>query len=95
MRVLVVSEDVNLVKLLEDILARSGYSLDITGGVAEGQDFGESMSYHVILLDDGLPYQELIQFCRNLRRTGSTIPVLILGEKQAESKTVEIGRAHV
>src|SRR6058998_3537818 len=74
MRVLIVEDDAELAGLLRDGLR--GQRIDPT--FAEGRDRARGGSFDVIILDVRLPGGTGFELCGELRRGGSTTPVLML-----------------
>ena len=78
MRVLLVEDNDTLADALSRSLAKQDYAVDV---LKEG-DFADEVlatqTYDLIILDLGLPGMDGLEVLRNLRRRGSTSPVLIL-----------------
>jgi DNA-binding response OmpR family regulator len=78
MRILLVEDNDRLSGLLTIGLGRAGFELDIVTSVADAEAVLEAGRYPVMVLDLGLPDADGLDFLRELRRRGETIPVLIL-----------------
>jgi two-component system OmpR family response regulator len=78
MRLLVVEDDVKLVRALERGLTREGYTVDVAGGGEEALSLTVSSHYDAVVLDLMLPGADGFEVCRTLRRRGEGVPVLIL-----------------
>jgi DNA-binding response OmpR family regulator len=78
MRLLVVEDDVKLVRALERGLRRDGYEVDVayTGQEALSQAAGSE--YDAVLLDLMLPDIDGFSVCEALRRSERRVPVLML-----------------
>jgi two-component system, OmpR family, response regulator len=78
MRLLVVEDDVKLVRALQRGLQREGYAVDlaVTGDEALAQ--ASSYDYDAVVLDVMLPGKDGFAVCKELRRNEQWVPVLML-----------------
>jgi DNA-binding response OmpR family regulator len=90
MRILLVEDEVRLAERIRTHFDRQGYELDVT---ADGEDALARLrgsSYDCVLLDLGLPGSiDGLDVCRQLRRGGTAIPVLILTARDSLESRVE------
>src|SRR2546428_4248906 len=78
MRVLIVEDDPELAGLLRDGLRAQRIDPTLAATFAEGRDRARGGSFDVIILDVRLPGGTGFELCGELRREGSTTPVLML-----------------
>src|SRR5881397_2788705 len=78
MRVLIVEDDPNLAGLLRDGLRAQRIDPTLAATFAEGRDRAQGGSFDVIILDVRLPGGTGFDLCGELRRGGSSTPVLML-----------------
>src|SRR5437762_3793413 len=78
MRVLIVEDDPNLAGLLRDGLRAQRIDPTLAATFAEGRDRAQGGSFDVISLDVRLPGGTGLELCGELRRGGSSTPVLML-----------------
>ncbi len=78
MRVLIVEDDPNLAGLLRDGLRAQRIDPTLAATFAEGRDRAQGGSFDVIILDVRLPGGTGLELCGELRRGGSSTPVLML-----------------
>lgn len=78
MRVLIVEDEVRLASTLQDLLELNGYTSDISNDGESGLDNALTGIYDVILLDVMLPKMDGFTVLRQLRKSGSATPVLML-----------------
>lgn len=78
MRVLVVEDQRKIAAFLQRGLEEEGYAVDVAADGEEGLDFVATAAYDVIVLDVILPLRDGLDVCRELRRRGSRVPVLML-----------------
>jgi DNA-binding response OmpR family regulator len=87
-RILVVEDDPAIALGLEDDLVLEGYEVEIVrdGGAAVAR--GRGGAFDLILLDVMLPVKDGFQVCRELRRGGSKLPIIMLTAKTHEAEKV-------
>src|SRR2546422_8514063 len=84
MRVLIVEDDPELAGLLRDGLRAQRIDPTLAPTFAEGRDRARGGSFDVIILDVRLPGGTGFDLCGELRRGGSTTPVLRSEEHTSE-----------
>jgi DNA-binding response OmpR family regulator len=77
-RVLVVEDDQKLARFLERVLVEEGYAVDRCASGADAVAHVRASAYDLVLLDWMIPDLDGIQVCRQLRRSGSSVPILML-----------------
>jgi two-component system copper resistance phosphate regulon response regulator CusR len=83
MRVLLVEDEPSAARMLAKGLREHAYAVDI---VRDGRLASEQLAaaeYDIVLLDVMLPSRSGLEVCRELRRAGSLIPVLMLTARHA------------
>lgn len=78
MRVLLVEDDPGIIRFLEKGLREAKYALDVA---QDGDDalYKTSLNeYDVVILDIMIPGPDGLAVCRELRKLGSTVPVIML-----------------
>ena len=88
MRVLVVEDDPDLLRLLAGALKDAGYVVDTAKDGAEGHHLGDTEPYDAVILDLGLPEMGGIAVLEKWRKSGRTMPVLILTARDRWSDKV-------
>src|SRR3989442_6657198 len=83
MRVLIVEDDLELAGLLRDGLRAQRIDPTLAATYAEGRDRAQGGSFDVIILDVRLPGGTGLELCGELRRGGSSNPVLALPAREA------------
>jgi len=66
-RVLVVEDDVDVASLLEQVLARAGYEVDVAHNGGAGLEVAYSRHPDVVILDWMMPIKSGIEVCSELR----------------------------
>jgi len=77
-RVLVVEDDPSIARLLEVELADAGYDVDLAATGAAGLAAIEREEPAVVVLDVRLPDVDGLSVCRQARRSGHSMPILML-----------------
>ena len=90
MRILVVEDDVKLVRALERGLSHEGYSVDAAVTGDDGLGRATTGSYDAIVLDLMLPGLDGVTVCKAIRRDSENpdVPVLMLTARREESDKV-------
>jgi len=78
MRLLVVEDDVKLVRALQRGLQREGYAVDLAVSGDEAVAQASEYEYDAVVLDVMLPGKDGFAVCRELRRKERWVPVLML-----------------
>jgi len=78
MRVLIVEDNPKMASALQKGLREHGFAPDVSHTGFEGEEFGATGVYDLILLDLMLPDRDGVEVCRNLRRRGIKSKVLML-----------------
>lgn len=81
MRVLVVEDDRKLARVLARALAEDGYAVDACKGGREALAFIARCTYALIVLDWMLPELDGISVCREIRRSGDAVPILMVSAR--------------
>ncbi|MGO9409527.1 MAG: response regulator transcription factor [Spirochaetia bacterium] len=91
MRILVVEDNAKLAASLKKGLQQEGYAVDVALDGTEGQRLadGAGEGYDAIILDIMLPGIDGMTICRNIRESGSRVPVLVLTARGGVQDRVE------
>jgi len=82
-RLLVVEDEAGLAENLRRGLSEAGYTVDTAPSAEDGRGYMANLVYDLMILDLRLPGQDGIEFLREIRAAGSSIPVLILTARDA------------
>jgi two-component system alkaline phosphatase synthesis response regulator PhoP len=77
-RILVVEDDPGIALGLEDDLKLEGYEVEVAADGESALRYAPDDSYDLILLDIMLPRKDGYQVCRELRRNGVAVPIIML-----------------
>jgi two-component system, OmpR family, copper resistance phosphate regulon response regulator CusR len=77
-KILIVEDEQRLADLLKKQLEESGYNADITSDGYSGKQMVERNSYNLIILDINLPLLNGYELCKEIRKTNSNIPIIML-----------------
>ena len=88
MRILLVEDDKDLQRLLKKALADAGYVVDSAMDGEEGHFLGDTEPYDAVVLDLGLPKMDGVTVLEKWRRSGKSMPVLILTARDRWSDKV-------
>ena len=89
MRILLVEDDVAIVRSLKEGLEDEAYAVDVAHDGDRGYRTATADEYDVIILDVMLPEMNGYEVCRALRKDGNQTPILMLTARDAERDIVE------
>jgi DNA-binding response OmpR family regulator len=78
MHILIVEDDVMVSKWTAKILAEAGYLVDTAEDGEEGLRLGAAGGYDLALIDVQLPIRSGISVVHGIRRSGQTMPIIIM-----------------
>jgi DNA-binding response OmpR family regulator len=88
LRVLVVEDDQRLARFLERVLKEEGYTVDRCASGADAVMQVRAGLYNLVLLDWMIPDLDGLEVCRQARRAGATVPILMLTARDQVSERV-------
>jgi DNA-binding response OmpR family regulator len=89
MRLLLVEDEIKLVKALSHLLRKNGYIVDVAVDGITGLEMAESGNYDLIVLDRMLPGNDGLSVIKELRRQGVHTPVIFMTAKDLPQDRVE------
>ena len=89
MRLLLVEDEPSAVRFIAKGLRESAYAVDVATDGAAAIDLCHQYNYDAIVLDVMLPGRDGFSVCRELRASGSDVPVLMLTARDAVEFRVE------
>jgi two-component system copper resistance phosphate regulon response regulator CusR len=81
LRILLVEDELPAAGMLAMGLREQGYTVDIAGDGEQALAFTRSGRYDLVILDVILPIRDGFSVCRELRRSGYDLPILMLTAK--------------
>lgn len=78
MKILVVEDAPKLAKFLARVLGEEGFAVDLCADGGEAIEQARAGGYDLVVLDWMLPGVDGLTVCRELRKNGSTVPILML-----------------
>lgn len=88
MRALVIEDEPDLNRQLVTALGEAGFAVDIAFDGEEGYFLGDTEPYDIVILDIGLPKMDGISVLEQWRKSGHTMPVIILTARDRWSDKV-------
>lgn len=81
MRILIADDETEMTDVLEALLSREHYAVDIVHDGQDALDYGLTGNYDCLVLDIMMPKLDGLQVLRALRDRGISTPVLLLTAK--------------
>lgn len=89
MKILLVEDDLDLVKVLNKLLILNGYIVDCANDGIEALDYLRINSYDLVIMDIMMPRLDGISTLKKIRKDGNSVPVLLLTAKSMVDDKVE------
>jgi len=87
-RILVVEDESDIATVLEGDLKLEGYEVEVVGDGEAAIRLAREKPFDLILLDVMLPRKDGFDVCRELRRAGLRMPIILLTAKTQEAEKV-------
>ena len=87
-RILVVEDEPGIALGLEDDLRLEGWEVEIAADGLAGAKLAKERDFDLILLDVMLPGKDGFDVCRELRRAGLRVPIIMLTAKTQEAEKI-------
>ena len=87
-RILIVEDEPEIARALEDDLRLEGYEVEIARDGPSGSARGRGLGLDLILLDVMLPGKDGFEVCREIRKAGVNTPILFLTARTHETEKV-------
>jgi len=78
MRILIIEDDEEVRSFLRKGLMAEAFAVDMAEDGDTGSYLARTNEYDIIILDNSLPMKSGLQACKEIRKSGKTIPILIL-----------------
>jgi len=78
MRILVVEDEEKMANVVKHILGEHGYIVDLAADGFEGQNKLSGVQYDLFIIDVMLPHESGLSFCKQIRESDPSVPILIL-----------------
>ena len=89
MRVLVIEDNPKMAAAIQKGLREHGFAVDVSNTGFEGEELAATGSHDVILLDLMLPDRDGVDVCRNLRRRGIDVKIIMLTALSATQDKIQ------
>ncbi len=87
--ILLCDDEANLVAVLVDYLKSKGYSVTAAQNAEDAFNIIKSKNIDICILDAKMPGMNGIEFLENLRKSGETLPVIVMGDHLAQSDIIK------
>jgi DNA-binding response OmpR family regulator len=87
-KILVVEDDRKLARFVQRVLTEEGYTADVCASGADALTQARSGVYKLVVLDWMIPENDGLDVCRQLRRLGCDVPIIMLTARGEVSERV-------
>jgi len=87
-RILIVEDDPDIALGLQQDLKLEGYDVEVVGDGQSAIDRAEADAFDLILLDVMLPHKDGFAVCRELRRSGKRVPIILVTARTQEAEKI-------
>ena len=87
-RILIVEDEPSIALALDDDLRREGYETEVVSDGDTALERAGSRAFDLVLLDVMLPGRDGFEVCRELRRAGVEMPIVLLTARTQEAEKV-------
>ncbi len=88
MRILVIEDEKGIANFVKEGLEEEYFAVDVAGNGAAGLEMAETNDYDLLLVDWMLPGLSGIEVCREIRKSNSKIPIIMLTARDTVQDTV-------
>lgn len=88
MRILIAEDETDIADALVTIMQKNSYSADAVYNGRDALEFAQSGNYDAVILDIMMPEMDGIEVLTEIRKSGNTVPVLLLTAKSELSDRV-------
>jgi DNA-binding response OmpR family regulator len=89
MRVLLVEDEPSAARVVTKGLREQAYAVDVAADGEQALEQIGTTSYDAVILDVMLPVKDGVQVCQAIRKSGSTVPILMLTARDAVESRIE------
>ena len=89
MHILIVEDEVGIVKFLQQGLQEEGYIITTASDGLMGLEYTQKTSFDLILLDWMLPKMNGLEVCKAIREKDDSTPIIFLTAKDTVQETIE------
>ncbi len=90
MRILLIEDEKGIVDFLKPSLEAEPFVVDIAIDGERGSYLGRTNDYDLIVLDNILPKKNGLEVCKEIRKAGKTLPILVLSVKTETITKIEL-----
>jgi len=89
MRLLLVEDDAELSRSLQQQLKKEGFAVDVADNGIDAEFMGNEEPYDAVILDLGLPQRPGLEVLKNWRQRENKVPVIVLTARDAWHERVD------
>lgn len=90
MRILLIEDDKNIANSLKVALESECFIVDIAEDGEQGAYCAQLNDYDLVILDNMLPKKEGVEVCKEIRKRGKTLPIIMLSVKSDTASKTEL-----
>jgi two-component system copper resistance phosphate regulon response regulator CusR len=95
MRLLIVEDDPGIATFLKKSFEAEAFAVDVATDGEQGSYVARTNAYDVIILDNMLPKKVGLDVCRDIRKNGQTVPIIMLSVRSEIPEKVTLFNAGI
>jgi DNA-binding response OmpR family regulator len=90
MRVLIVEDELAIIDFLKKCFEAECFVVDLAYDGEQGSFLARTNDYDLVILDNIMPKKTGLEVCRDIRRDGRTVPIIVLSVRSEASEKVDL-----
>lgn len=94
MKLLIIDDDLEIANFLKNSLKSESYEVDVANNGEKGSFMARTNDYDLVILDNALPEKSGREVCRDIRKDGIEVPILMLSvqdDSEIKAELLNIG----
>lgn len=90
MSILIIEDDLDLAKVLESLLKKSGFACDLSQDGEQGSFLAKTNAYDLVITDYSLPKLDGLNVIKEIRQDGHKMPIIMVSVRQSLVDKIDV-----